>query len=505
MLVFSFQVLVPFSSPAFAFPGFSEGGNGLDCRKLWDNLSDVRLTIVGTEQVGSKWEISSSKQTANKENADYCQVSGQQFDEADSEHELRNSFDIKVSYFQGQDKAQAEITSLKSGESVKVENKNVSGDMYSMNTLNIGSFGNRTYLEDGNYARTVGKVGSCVVSLTQTWWAIAHQWNTKDDPDDPLPTEADLMNGLLDSTKTGWQTLSDTKAIQQFCGGAGGSSQPKDEGNTEKKETTRQWFDRVFGPLLNRSDATKVEKTPGQKLDDWIKDNLGETNFELIGTGPELDRLPSTDKQPEIVEKPTSESPFSAGILKQEGGNRALIKYPGSKEFTEMKPGKIPLGSTIRSGSDKIYLYHDEIGTVILEPGSNFDIPDFAPPTTSWDLNEGTAEIKKGKTSQSSPQPGGSTELIDIYVIGTHYWITHEPGRQTLVGVYEGQVEVRTKDGKATTVSPNGDKPGVVVVSRQLSVFKLAIVGLVLTGVLSGIVFFLRKRFVTKGLNKRNK
>lgn len=490
-----------FSSPVFAFLGLGEGGSvsSLDCRKLWEDLAGNRLTIVGTEQQGTPWEVSSEKQTAKKENADYCQVSGQQFDAADNEHELRNSFDIKISYFQGQDQVKSNIDTLKSGESVEVDAKNVFGDMYSMRTLNIGTYGDSHYLEDGNYARTVGKVGNCVVSLTQTWYAIAHQWSTQQEPDDPFPTEAGLMDGMLDSTKSGWQTLSDAKVVQQFCGGTGGLSQPKDEGNAEKKETTRQWYDRVFGPLLNRPDTPQVEKTPGQKLDDWVKDTFGEIDLEHIETGPELDRLPSFDKQPEVaVEKPTPGSPYSAGILKQEGNNRALIQYPGSKEFTEMKPGKIPLGSTIRSGNDKIYLYIEVIGTIILEPGSEFDIPEFAPPTGSWDLNKGTAELKKERPSEPSPQPGGSTEFVDIYVIGTHYWITHEPGKQTTVGVYEGQVEVKTRDGKTIMVSPNGDKPGVVVVSQKLSPVKLALGGLVLAGVLSGIFILFKKKICHK-------
>ena len=83
--------------------------------------------------------------------------------------------------------------------------------------------------------------------------------------------------------------------------------------------------------------------------------------------------------------------------------------------------------------------------------------------------------------------------------------MTHQPGKQTLVGVYEGQVEVKTKDGKTTTVSPNGDKPGVVVISQKLSSVKLALTGLVPVVVIIGIVLFLKKKFAQKGLNKRKK
>ena len=56
-------------------------------------------------------------------------------------------------------------------------------------------------------------------------------------------------------------------------------------------------------------------------------------------------------------------------------------------------------------------------------------------------------------------------------------------------------MEVKTKDGKTTTVSPDGDEPGVVIVTQKLLVPKLAVAGLVLAGAIGGVILVLRKRF----------
>lgn len=72
-----------------------------------------------------------------------------------------------------------------------------------------------------------------------------------------------------------------------------------------------------------------------------------------------------------------------------------------------------------------------------------------------------------------------------------------------VIGVYEGEVEVKTKDGQAIKVKPSGDKPGVVVVSRQLSVFKLTIVGVILAVIVSGIVWLIKKKTSVKVFKKR--
>lgn len=120
-------------------------------------------------------------------------------------------------------------------------------------------------------------------------------------------------------------------------------------------------------------------------------------------------------------------------------------------------------------------------------------------------LDKGELEIKV-KNANSKEKFGVQTDFLDIVVIGTHFWVKNDPDRKlALVGVYEGKVEVKTKDGQTTTVSPNGDKPGVVAVAQKLSVAKLAVAGLVLA-VIIGLIhlkFFMKSITAKKVKNEK--
>lgn len=101
---------------------------------------------------------------------------------------------------------------------------------------------------------------------------------------------------------------------------------------------------------------------------------------------------------------------------------------------------------------------------------------------------------------------GMQTPVLDAVDVQTQYTVAHdEKENKSYVIVSEGEVKVTTKDGKTTLVSPNGDKPGVVVVSQRLSPIKLAIAGLVLAAVLGGVVLILKRKFTAKGSNKKKK
>lgn len=120
-------------------------------------------------------------------------------------------------------------------------------------------------------------------------------------------------------------------------------------------------------------------------------------------------------------------------------------------------------------------------------------------------LNKGEIEIRVKNTNPENKFEV-QTEILDLIVIGTHFWVSHDPGKKhTVVGVYEGKVEVKTKDGKKTTITPDGDKPGVVVVSQKLSVWKLVFAGLVLIVVTAAAIFFFKRKFAAKGFNKKKK
>ena len=231
-----------------------------------------------------------------------------------------------------------------------------------------------------------------------------------------------------------------------------------------------------------------------EAISSWIRDVFGELDIEHIESGVQLERPQAiTEQDQAIMYKAPSQASYSIGIINTEGDSHGLIKYPGSQEFTDIKMGDIPPGSIIKSRDDQIVIFTGtgEGGIIVVESDSEFTVPQTGP----LDLSYGTVEIKEEKPSQQPVQPHDiSTEFIDIFVIGTHYWITHEPGKQTTAGVYEGEVKVKTKDGKTALITPSGNKPGVVMVTQKLSIIKLVVAGLVLIAAVGGAIIFLKRK-----------
>lgn len=101
------------------------------------------------------------------------------------------------------------------------------------------------------------------------------------------------------------------------------------------------------------------------------------------------------------------------------------------------------------------------------------------------------------------PQSGQQFEILtpntEIFVIGTEFSVIYDQkNTRTLVAVYKGQVRIKTKDGKTTAISPDGDKPGVIVVSRKLSPVKLGIAGAVLAVVVAAFLLKSKRKSAEK-------
>ncbi|MBI1918988.1 hypothetical protein HYS29_00150 [Candidatus Microgenomates bacterium] len=110
------------------------------------------------------------------------------------------------------------------------------------------------------------------------------------------------------------------------------------------------------------------------------------------------------------------------------------------------------------------------------------------------ELDQGQLEVKL-KDPEPQNKFGVQGDFFDLFVIQTHFWISQSQDKKmAVIGVYEGEVEVKTKDGKTVKVKPNEGKPGVVVVSQKLSPVKLGVVGLVLVVIIGGVVLLLKKR-----------
>ena len=96
------------------------------------------------------------------------------------------------------------------------------------------------------------------------------------------------------------------------------------------------------------------------------------------------------------------------------------------------------------------------------------------------------------------------TPNIDLFVIGTEFSVIYDPKKdQTFIAVYKGQVEVKTKTEQKAIVSPNGDKPGIVMITQKLSVIKLFAAALILAVVIGGAVFFIRRKRIVRNKKTR--
>lgn len=110
------------------------------------------------------------------------------------------------------------------------------------------------------------------------------------------------------------------------------------------------------------------------------------------------------------------------------------------------------------------------------------------------EIDQGQLEVKL-KEPDPKNKFGVQGDFFDLFVIQTHFWVGQSQDKKSaIIAVYEGEVEVTTKDGKTITVKPDGDKAGVLVVSKKLSPVKLTLVGLALAVIMGGIVWFIKRK-----------
>ncbi|RJQ35781.1 hypothetical protein C4559_06420 [Candidatus Microgenomates bacterium] len=264
----------------------------------------------------------------------------------------------------------------------------------------------------------------------------------------------------------------------------------------------------------SQSNKSTKEGKPGQDtnpvkvIDDWIKDTFSDLDFEAVETERLYGRTPQMTEeiinqykaeQKALYEGP-GESPYRLDIQKGD----IAIKLPGQTEWSTLKQGdRIPSGSTIFTGMDSTtVLSIRDKGVIQVQSFTEITV-------TEKGLEEAAKtgqtytdiELRTGEVELNVPG-GVFTGSLQVHtpnsttgVRGTHFWVSYDKEKKlSTTGVYKGQVEVKAKGSDQTTlISPNGDKPGVVVVSQKLSVTKLAIIGIVLV-IIAGAIIFIKRR-----------
>lgn len=215
---------------------------------------------------------------------------------------------------------------------------------------------------------------------------------------------------------------------------------------------------------------------------------------------------------------------ISRGAPKPEGGNiwiveprtRVWIKAKGGEEYKPFDSStKVEPGSYIKTETP-VDFWVRGVGLVQLRPGSSgsgmFAVEEINGKISPF-LLLGEMEIKYGTPKEEETQKPIDWEQVkfkvrtpnsSVTVSRTHYLVRYdEKENETTVAVLEGEVEVKPNVGKPVKVVPKDGEPGVLVVSRRLSVFKLAIGGVILAVIVSGIVWLIKKKTSVKYSTKR--
>lgn len=251
-----------------------------------------------------------------------------------------------------------------------------------------------------------------------------------------------------------------------------------------------------------------------KSVNDWIKDTFSDLDFEAIETERLYGRTPQMTEEiirkaqedwkamTENVDANKSVSPYRLDILNGE----IQIKLPGSNEWSDLKQGdKIPSGSTIFTGMDSTtVLSITGKGVVQVQSFTEITISEkgleqaaeAGQTFTEIDLKTGEIEVNIESGVFTAPILQVNTPSVVAGVRGTHFWVSYDKNKGlSTVGVYEGTVDVKVKGSdQSTLVSPNGDKPGVVMITQKLSVWKIVLVGLALASIIGFAVFFIKKR-----------
>ena len=326
-------------------------------------------------------------------------------------------------------------------------------------------------------------------------------------------------------------------------------SEKKDQEQVETKQNTKaqeqpktgsipvfigDWFKTVSGAIWLHDWAVDIEAIlfTGQNTQELANtekalkyiDSITD-EYAQFATGQTKDQLEELlDREPDVTDEvvnqlrqKTHDSPYVLDILK----GQAQIKYPGQNSWVDLKEGdKIPTGSTIFTGMDTTTVLNiQDKGVIEVLSFTELTISEKgleqaakeSKTTTDIRLKTGEIEVNVDQYFPSSGPSGSQGWGMSIYgpyysaaIRGTHFWVKQEKEKQfTTVGVYKGTVEVKPKGSDMPAIiTPNGNKPGMIIISQKLSTTKLVIAGLAFVAVLIGIIFLAK---IWHNKNKRKK
>ena len=234
---------------------------------------------------------------------------------------------------------------------------------------------------------------------------------------------------------------------------------------------------------------TEEMKQKSLGVNRWIEESLGEWETKKI----ERDNLEYElyGRTPQITEQVIREA--QKAWKKSTDGVRFFDEESFPQKWRVMVEDQLRPGAQVVSGDDSTVIFRADGGSILFYP-SSFGVYTVE---NTYNLEGGLIEVKTG------------TAPIDIKTLnafikskGTHYRVSFDPNKQlTAVTVYEGEVEITTRDGKTVKVTSDGGNPGVVVIRKRLSTPKLILTGGILAAIIIGgafLVFGKRKSIKKK-------
>lgn len=251
-------------------------------------------------------------------------------------------------------------------------------------------------------------------------------------------------------------------------------------------------YEKRTGKSVEEPKTPKQEtKSAVQTIDDWIREN------DLVSDPAQIEQMEREirelySKTPQITKEAIRKAQEEWQLTTELMRAAPKFKYVLEDEWPDIKsvPWDTESGAVIKSDSWQS-IYIEELADRI---------------TRTVIFKQGEMEVKVINENPTENKLNVKVDdFFDIFVIQTHFRVKYDPDKKLgVVNVYEGEVEVKTKDGKTVRVRPNGDRPGVAVVTQRLSIAKLIAVSVVLAAIIGGIFFILRKRFSSKSNKKRN-
>lgn len=328
----------------------------------------------------------------------------------------------------------------------------------------------------------------------------------------------------------------EAKEIESKITQAPVDNSPEDQEKTEEQRSNKtfpvfigEWFNAVAGSIvlndwLMNTTSLMIGGQTTQGREDTEKDlqyiySLSDSYVFYVTHRTKDDLEDLIDREPEIsneiveqLKQKIQDSPFRLDIL----NGQAQIKYPGQNFWSDVKQGdEIPSGSIIFTGMDTTTLLTIAgKGVVQVQSFTEITISEkgleeaakAGQTFTEIDLKTGEIEVNIESGVYTAPVLQVNTPNGVAGVRGTHFWVSHTTDNNlSTVGVYEGAVEVKPRGSDtAVMVSPNGVKPGVIVIAQRLSTFKLISAGVVCIILILCIVL-LKKRGKKVIGNKKDK